>query len=180
MVGQDRAEVVETMMVVVENGWKAATDSIQELIYPTEYEPPGLPLGGPLEPDPKDLRQLGISRSLRIPSASTAFEIRSVGSNFEALAMIAPQGGEIDLQFLPQMVTLGGYEAYEDFATIGGRRHQNKWPVFVTERVTAQLSCRDGQYILAAVLTPKDDEGQIDPGRKMLVLVKCDVLVVKE
>ena len=179
MVEGDRAEVVETMMVVCRSGEKATAESIRELIYPTEYEPPGLPGSIHLKPSPQQIRQTVLRAFLRLPAAHTAFETRSVGSTFEIAPTVGVSGKVIDLRFAPQVLVLAGHEVYADYEALGGHRHQDKWPIFANLRVNTALTCRDGQYALATVLTPWDDEGQLDPSRKMMVLVKCDVLLVK-
>jgi hypothetical protein len=116
---------------------------------------------------------------LRLPTAHTAFEVRNVGSSFEIAPTVGISGKVIDLQFAPEVLVLAGYEVYAEFETPGGHRHQDKWPVFANLRVNTALTCRDGQYALATVLTPCDDEGLLDPSRKTMVLVKCDVMLVK-
>jgi hypothetical protein len=175
MVGQDRAEVVETMMVVVGSGKDAECLSNQEFIFPVAYEPPRLPTPGPVELRPDDLPRM----RLRIPLTPTAFETRNLGSTYEVTPEIAADGRTIDLHFAPELVFPAGCAVWQEFTTQGGLPHQTKMPTLITSRVTMQMTCRDGRYALAAVLTPKDDGGQLDPSRKTLVLVKCDVLEVR-
>ena len=45
--------------------------------------------------------------------------------------------------------------------------------------VNSALDCITGQNTLVAVTSPKDEEGQVDRSRKVLVFVKCDVMDVK-
>ena len=175
MVEQDRAEVVETMMVVARSGKKATNETIREFIYPTEHMPPSLPCGGPFQLPPEDVRRT----RLRIPATPTAFETRNLGSTSEVAPKLRGDGRTIDLSLAPEMVLPAGYAVQHEFTAIGGHQHQTRMPVFVTERVNTQVTCRDGRYVLVTVLTPSDEAGEIDPSRKMLVLVKCDVLVVK-
>jgi len=181
MVGQDRAEVVETMMVVARSGEKAASQSFREFIYPSDYEPSGLSGATVMQPTPDQMRKAGLRALLRIPYASPLFfETRNLGSTFEVAPNLRADNKTVDVSFAPEMVLPAGFEVYSEFKAIGGHVHQDRWPVFVTERVNTALTCRDGQYVLVTVLTPSNDEGQIDPSRKMMVLLKCDVLVVKD
>lgn len=176
MAEQDRAEVVETMMVVARSGEMATSESVQESIYPTEYEPPGW------DPPPLPaewLRMIENLARLRMPATSSAFETRNLGSTFAIAPNLGVKGKVINLNLAPERVIPAGYEVYSEFKAIGGHVHQDKWPMFVTQRVNTAVTCRDGQYVLLTVLTPSDDNGQLDPGRKLLVLVKCDVLLVK-
>ncbi|MCH7226673.1 hypothetical protein [Haloferula sp. A504] len=176
MVEVDRAEVVETMMVVCRSGERATAESIREFIYPTEYEPPGYE---PPPLPPEWIRRMNNLARLRLPTAHTAFETRNAGSTFDIAPNLGINGRIIDLQLAPEIVMLTGYEVYAEFEALGGHVHQDKWPVFTTQRTNNSLTCIDGQYVLASVLTSSDEEGEIDPSRKILVLVKCDVLVVK-
>jgi len=175
MVDQDRAEVVETMMVVGRSGKKATSESVQEFILPVAYEPPRLPTPGRTRLPPEDIVRI----RLRIPLTPTAFETRNLGSTFEAAPKLRGDGRTIDLSLAPEMVLPAGYAVHQEFTAIGGHQHQARMPIFVTERVNTAVTCRDGQYVLVTVLTPSDEAGEIDPSRKMFVLVKCDVLVVK-
>ena len=46
-------------------------------------------------------------------------------------------------------------------------------------RLNTSITCINGQYSLAGVLSPKDDKGEVDMTRKLMVFVKCDVLLMK-
>ena len=46
-------------------------------------------------------------------------------------------------------------------------------------RLNTALTCISGQYVFAAAISPKDDKGNTDRTRKVMVFVKCDVLAVK-
>lgn len=178
MVEDGRAEVVETMMVTGIGGNRATCESIREHIYPTEYEPP-VPCGGSWRPSPRESWKMAASGLLRIPTAPTAFETRNEGSTLEMAAHVGGDGETIDLRLAPEMVVLTGHAVYADFIAAGGHRHQDRWPIFATHRVNNSLTCRSGRYALATVLTPTGGDGRLDPGRKVLVLVKGDVLRVE-
>lgn len=175
-VEQDLAKVVETMMVVVQSGKKASCDSSREFIYPTEYTPPSLPCGGPTPlPEDEVLRN-----RLRIPPTPTAFETRNLGSYLEVAPTLAEDEKTIALELAPGLVIPVGYSVYSDFTTAGQLRFQHRQPVFITQRVNMELTCRSGSYVLVTVLTPSDADGQLDPSRKTMVFVRCDVVDVKE
>jgi hypothetical protein len=52
-------------------------------------------------------------------------------------------------------------------------------PKIYSMRIATAVTCKEGQYVLAAVQSPKDAEGTTDLSRKIMVFVKCDILVVK-
>lgn len=176
LVDRDEAKVTETMMIVAQSGKKASSYSNREFIYPTEYMPPSLPCGGPTSlPDDVVLRN-----RLRIPPTPTAFETRNLGSTLEIAPTLDEDGQTITLSVTPELVVPAGYSVYSDFITAGQLRFQYRHPLFITQRVKMELTCRSGSYALVTVLTPADEDGQLDPGRKTTVFVKCDVVDVKE
>lgn len=177
MVEEDRAEVVDTLMVTAHSGQKATCESIQEMIYPTEYE-----MSSHIEyvPPPAWIREMNNLARLRVPPTSTAFETRNCGSTIEVEPMISIDDQTIGLRLVPELVIPAGYVVHSEFTAIAGHQHQEKLPVFVTQRVNTSVNCRDGEYVLLSVLTPSDAAGMLDRTRKRMVFVKCDVLVVKE
>jgi len=45
--------------------------------------------------------------------------------------------------------------------------------------IYTDLTCKDGQYALAGTVSPKDAKGEIDMTRKVMIFVKCDILIVR-
>ncbi|BCX48986.1 hypothetical protein HAHE_28940 [Haloferula helveola] len=180
MVETDRAEVVETMMTVCRSGEKATVESIHEFIYPAEYEPPELPGSvGSWTPTPEELRRIQIRSLLRIPYTPPSFETRNRGTTFQVAPNLGWNDKTIDLNFAPEIVFLTGFSVHSEFTAVSGEVHQDRLPLFAKQSVNTALTCMDGQYVLVTVLTPSGDDGQLDPGRKVIVMLKCDVLVVK-
>ncbi|MCH7226672.1 hypothetical protein [Haloferula sp. A504] len=176
LVEQNQAKVVETMMVVVQSGKKASSGSNCEFIWPLVYEPPRLPTPGHFPLPPDDIRRI----RLGIPLTPTAFETRNLGSNLEIVPTVAKDGRTISLELAPELGFLAGHVAYRDFITPDQHRFQQRHPIFITQRVNVELTCRSGSYALVTVLTPSDEDGQLDPSRKTMVFVRCDVVEVKE
>ena len=52
-------------------------------------------------------------------------------------------------------------------------------PDFYVIRTSTAATCIGGQYMLISVQSPKDAQGDADMTRKVVVLMKCDVLSVK-
>jgi hypothetical protein len=46
-------------------------------------------------------------------------------------------------------------------------------PDFNAVRLNTSVTCISGQYSLAGVLSPKNDKGEVDMTRKLMVFVKC-------
>ena len=176
MVARDEAKVLETGMVVGRSGEKATVESIGEHIYPIEYEPPFLPgtfTGELLKADP-------IPSILKVPTIATSFETRNVGSTLEIATNIGANNRVIDLNFAPELVFYVGDTVHMEERDIDGAVYPNRHPLFVKQAVTTAITCIDGQYNLVTTLTPPGEDGKLDPGQKLMVFVKCDILVVKE
>jgi len=184
MVKKDEAEVLETMIVVARSGEKATSESIREFIYPTEYEPPEIPdeVNVPGEPkgkgvSPEELKWMGMLRTQFTP---TAFETRNLGGTLEVAPEIADDGKHVSLRFAPEIVWHTGNTVWAEDKDPAGNVSKVQMPQMYTLRVNTAITCIDGQYNLVAVLSPKDQDGVTDLSRKVMVFVKCDVVLVKE
>jgi hypothetical protein len=182
MVKKEQATVLETMMVVARSGEKAVSEGISEFIYPTEYEPPEIPNEVDL-PDKEGgltLEDVKGLWALRTPATPTSFETRNLGSTFEIAPLIGENGRIIDLNFAPEIVWHSGNTVWVETKDGLGNVSKIEMPRMYKLGVTTAITCIDGQYNLVAVLSPKDQEGITDFSRKVMVFVKCDIMVVKE
>jgi len=179
LVRNDEAVVVETMMVVARSGERATVGSMSERIYPAEYEPPdGLP-GSFLKGSPDAISGAYDFRPLAsLVTAPTSFETRNVGSSFEISPVIGFSNELIDVQVSPEMVRFAGYKVHQERVDHQGDLHQDKHPIFESRQLKNSVVCRDGEYVLLSTL-PSFSEGDGEE-RKLMVFLKCDVLVVKE
>lgn len=176
MVAVDEAKVLETGMVVARSGEKATVESIGEHIYPTEYEPSSWSNSG----NGGLVKPTFIPSILKVPTISRAFETRNVGHTIEVAPIIGANNRVIDLNFAPELVFYVGDTVHMEERDLDGAVYQNRHPMFVKQAVTAAITCIDGQYNLVTVLTPPGEDGKLDPEQKLMVFVKCDILVVKE
>jgi hypothetical protein len=177
MVKKDEAKIMETMVCTARSGEKALTECINEFIYPTEYEPSSfssLPTETDLTPEKVELM-----RKLRTLSTPTSYETRNLGGTFEIEPTISDDGRLIDLRFAPEFVWHTGQNVWSEEKDADGNVAKSQMPKIYTMRITTALTCREGQYVMAGILSPKDAEGATDPTRKVMVFVKCDVLTVK-
>lgn len=182
LVKTGEAQVLETMMVVARNGEKAVSEGIREFIYPTEYEPAEVPnevdlpdKKGGLTPD--DVKLLSM---LRTPATPTSFETRHLGSTLEIEPNLGADGRIIDLIFAPEIVWHTGNTIWNETKDGMGNVATIEMPLFYKLAVNTAITCIDGQYTMVAALSPKDQHGEMDFTRKVMVFVKCDVMKVKE
>lgn len=170
MVAKNEAKVLETQILCAKSGLKATTEAIHEFIYPTEYQPPVLPSVDPKKPDD----------SIPIPAGHpTAFETRNVGSTFEIEPTIGESDDYVDLNFIPELTWHTGNTVWHEGKDKDGNLFKIEMPNFCTLRLNTQLTCKDGQYVLAGTVSPKDAKGEIDMTRKVMIFVKCDILIVR-
>jgi hypothetical protein len=172
------ASILETMMVVARSGQKATSESIREFIYPTEYEPPEVPMPknkGNLTPD--DLKALWM---MATPATPTAFETKNLGSRLEVDVTISPDDGLIDLRVIPEIIWHTGNDVWVERKDGLGNVSKIEMPGFYKVSVNTAITCVPGQYNLVAALSPKDQNGVTDMTRKVMVFVKCDVEAVQK
>lgn len=168
MVEKDEAEVLETQVVVCKNGRKATNESIQEFIYPTEYEPPDIPGGHP----PK-----GRAISARKDHATPlGFETTNLGSTLEVETILTRDEKRVELRFLPEMIWHTGNTVWLETKDERGNVSKIEQPDIYKIAFNTSVTCVPAQYLMASVLSPKNAKGDADLNRKVMVFVKCDVL----
>ena len=175
MVAKNEAKVLETQLVVCKPSQKATAEAIHELIYPSEYEPTDCfpsAVGTPAQPPPQPAPQL-------LPSTPSCWDVRIVGSTLEGEPSISEGEQVIDLRFVPELIWHTGNTTWAEFKDPLGNVIKAAEPDFYTLRLNTSVFCINGQYCLAGVLSPKDAKGEVDYTRKVLVFVKCDILIVK-
>ena len=174
LVAKNEAKVLETQIVVCKSGQKATTESLHEFSYPTEYEPPS---GGKPDEKPKDFT--GGSSFPYIPATPTAFDTRNVGCNLDVEPTLSEDHKIIDVRLVPELLWHTGDKIWQEAKDTLGNVSNVKIPDFYVIRANTAVTCISGQYMLISVQSPKDAQGDTDMTRKVVVLLKCDVLSVK-
>jgi hypothetical protein len=162
-------KLLETCVVMCRSGQKATVESICEIMFPTEYEPPRIP--GQLPPPPPPRKP-----SVR-PNLFDAFETRNTGTTLEVEPTLSEDGKIIDLRLVPEIVQLIRVDTFME--------HVDKWgdassrmPVFATWRLNTGVTLMAGQFEMIGVITPKPNAPVPAVLRKLLVFVRVDVLPV--
>jgi len=181
MIEAGTAKMLETSMVIARSGQKATTESIRERIYPTEYEPWELPNTVSVDEEMKlrvaDLKMLA---NLVTPATPTAFETRNLGTTLEVEPTVDVGDRVIELRLAPEIVWEVGRSVFSERKDPLGNVATIEMPVFYALRVNTGMTVLDGHHFLAAVQSPKGDDGEVDHQRKVLVFVRCDVQVVAD
>lgn len=171
LVKRKEAKVLETQIVVARSGQKATGESIHEFIYPTEYE-----VAMPQDPKAEEKGNQTACSPLASP---TAFETRNVGSTLEIEATIGADASVVDLRFVPELVWHTGETVWAERRGPEGNVQRIQMPDFYTARLNTALACIDGQYTFAGALSPRNERGESDVSRKLMIFVKCDVIEVR-
>lgn len=175
LIKQQKASIMETMMCIAKSAERGKTQSIEEFIYATEYEPPNCPTT--VDPGAaKDAPARPVPELATGPSPS-AWDTRYVGSTLEVEPFIFEGGRIVNLRILPELVYHVGNEVWTEWQDVHGSAPV-QMPTFYTVRLDCSLTVVPGQPALAGALSPKDDKGHPDPSRKLMLFVKADVLTV--
>lgn len=165
---KDQAKILETQIVVARSGEMATTESIEEYIYPTEYDPV-------IDPPKSD----GEEKDTAFPinhCMPTAFETRNVGSTLEIEPTIGENDKMVNLRLNPEIVLHTGNVIWQEFKDQQGNVYKAEMPNFYTVRLSTAITTYTGQYYMVGALTPSDDKGKRDPSRKIMLFVKCDII----
>ncbi len=176
MVAKNEAKVLETQLVVTRSGQKGTAESIQEFIYPSEYEPPELP-SSPGDTKNQQSKLGGVFPFN--PATPTAFDTRNVGSTLEVEPTVSQDNRIVEVRVVPELIWHTGNTTWHEGKDQAGNPFKVQMPDFNTLRLNTSVTCISGQYTLAGVLSPKNDKGEVDMTRKLMIFVKCDALVVK-
>lgn len=175
LIKDNKASVRETMLCTTRSGQKATTESVEEMIYPTEYEPAELPKP-PSGDEKKDAAQVPAITTLdALGPCPTAFETRNLGPTLEIEPTVSKDGKWIDLRFAAEIVEYSGNTIWAEWKG----KHGNtpiQMPDFYTMRINTSVILAKGQPTLIGVLTPKDKSGAVDSSRKLMVFVKADII----
>ncbi len=178
LIKDGKATVVETLLCTSRSGQKATSESVEEIIYPTEYEPAELPDNIHVK-DEQDAEKAKVKlRDLATGPTPTAFDTRNVGSTLEIEPTLGADNKTIDLRFVPEIVYHVGNQVWAEWKGEHGNS-PIQMPTFYTIRTNTAVTLADGHYMLTAALSPKNKEGAPDLTRKLMVFVKADVIATQ-
>jgi hypothetical protein len=175
LVGEGKAKVVETMLVLATNGAKADTGSMEEFIYATEYEPAELPNTLQLDGKEEPAAASPVRRDFATGPTPTAFETRNLGSILNVEPQISADGKWVHVKLLAEIVHHQGNRIWAEWKGHFGNSPV-QMPDFTVQRVNTQLTLAAGRPLLVAVLSPRGTEGFPDFTRKWMVFAQADVI----
>ena len=167
MLDEGTAELVASGYTKARSGQRTKVESNDEIIYPTEFDPPEIP-------------QIATLTKAKAPSTaanSTAFDQRKVGLNFEMAPMISRDHRQVEVTIAPRLVRYLGREyTLEDRE--GLSVHNPKLvsstiyqPKFYTMSNYANVVVRDADTVLLSMNRPHGGDDKM-----VMVLLRVDIL----
>lgn len=167
--------MLEALLNQLDVGEKTSSESIFEMIYPTEYNGPELPPLAKDQLNPKPTNDI-FSDYLKLLQQTglmpVAFETRNTGTSVDlALEPVTKQPGSFDLRIVPEKVQYHGMQNH------GEKGIEAQMPLFSTVRTRITLRLTSGQWRLAAMQASIDPAtGQPTPSRRLLLFVRLDLI----
>ena len=84
------------------------------------------------------------------------------------------------MRLAPEIVWEAGKSVFSELRDPLGNLATIEMPVFYTLRTSTSLTVLNGHHFLAAVQSPKGDTGLVDPQRKVLVFVRCNIQLLAD
>jgi hypothetical protein len=171
-----QARMVDTAMIRAKAGERAIVESIGEVSYPTEYEPPDLPRSKEYEEKVRR-RMEGWAKVFpyfpMFPGGWTGeFETRNVGETLQVDFPGGPDAAKgawnMELVSRAKDIVISEYKGVNDDAK------PFVFPGFNSLDVGGATP--SSQWQLTSVVTPQTAGGQPDPSKKILVFARTDVL----
>lgn len=154
LITADKAKRIEVVYGRLTPGERASIQSVEEVIYPTEYDPPEIP-------NVITLRDTDSAKVPRTAANPTAFETRLTGVHIEVDPSIEEDSGTIRLSLAPEHVEFieRDYHVPEAAAKGGDHEQAALWmPRFYTMRVTTTIRLKPGTSALVGTFKPYEAE----------------------
>ena len=140
LIADGMADRRETSYLVTRSGQRARIDSVKEIIYPSETDPPEVPIEARIDSD---------TAKMVVPITPTAFNTRNVGITIE-LEPILWSETAIDVKIAPELSELIGWDSY------GKKEAKLEQPVFHTVKTSTSTRLIDSQPVLLSAHVPID------------------------
>jgi Flp pilus assembly secretin CpaC len=147
MLGKGSAKLVAWPILNTKSGERAVAENIDEVRYPTEFDPPTISFLPGVDPGSAVMIEPRKEGS-HLQSVPTAFETRNVGVTIEAEPVLEPDGKTIDVNVAAQDVRLKKMiTARIDMPTTSSSVTVDQ-PEFTNQKVTTSLTMKSGQRIM--------------------------------
>ena len=176
LVAHGQATMVETLAAVAVPGQYATSESIREFTYPTEFEPAEIP--SEVRSIAKEAKPALTPLAFATGPTPSAWDTRPLGATFRVEPTIDEDGHTVTVRFTPEIVCHAKNEIWVEWKHPRGDSPL-QMPVFYTLRCDTTVRTQAGKPLLVAALSPKGPGDFPDPSRKILLFVKCDILIAE-
>jgi len=155
LIGDGEAELAALLVTKAQDNDKGVAESVEEMRYGTEFDPPQLPPNTPENSAIlKDWPIIGVT--------PTSFETRNIGTTLEFQAAVKQAGRQLSITAVPQHVRFLRWTKTDAGKLANGEHLHVEQPVFHSMRDTASLLLKNGQRVLRGVHKVPDRADQME------------------
>lgn len=177
MLKNGKAKMYDVIATVGTSSIKCNSESIEEMIYPTEYEPAEIPNSVQL---PKDEvitdKTLSAIDALKTQPNPTAFEPRNVGNTFEAESYLSNDEAYVTSKIIPEFVKFCGWAKFNEETDLRGNHSDIRMPRFNVMRLSSEVNIPLGKPQFLGIHSAPSQEGPPDPNRKIIAMMRCHLI----
>jgi hypothetical protein len=155
-IDRGEATLIAWPIVWTTSGQRGESESMEELRYPTEFDPAQFTQNGARTiPRP----------SPRIPlpeGMPNAFETRNLGVTFEVSPVVSGDGASIDLRLDPRYIKCLGFRRYKLGKADSDAVGMLDQPEFFSARITTSMVVRSGEWKLIATFVVAKPEPHVE------------------
>lgn len=157
MIADGAATLVANLDLKGVAGERLTSESVEEVRYPTEFDPPQLPEGVPKEKIAEVLKNWPV-----VGITPVTFETRNVGAMLELNATVSEDGKWISADVAPQHVRLLRSEKFDAGIMPSGEHLSIEQPQFATMKNTLKMHLQPGLRTLIGVHKLPGEENKIE------------------
>lgn len=177
LVEEGTASMLDTQLITSYSSVRVRTESHVQMYYPDHFSWPTLPKDIRI-PNKDDGSTLVPGRVGWSPLPDQ-FARNEWGSILEVEPNLSKRGSRIDLRVTSSLTWHTGNTLWWERPNDMGGIDKVEMPETYKILMDTHFSLKDGTYLLAAVVTPKDGKGRPDLTRKVMIFVKANALVVE-
>ncbi|MCB1227820.1 MAG: hypothetical protein KDK99_18525 [Verrucomicrobiales bacterium] len=164
LLSSGQGTVAASATVITKSGQRASVESVDEHIYPTEFDTPN---------EDKDSKNPSSSTGVPIP---TTFEMRPVGVRLEVDPVLGADGETVDLNLAPEWIQYFGDKSQVQVPVAGSSVEAELQPRFYSIKTQTSVTLTNGGSALIGEHLPPDEEGVADSSRRILMFVSVRVI----
>lgn len=154
--GNGKAVLEEFVLLVGKIQNKSMTESNEEMIFPTEYEPPEIPLKIKNVPESPEVASFLIT-----PATPTSFDTQKMGSDLkiEFEWKVTPDTIKVNLNF--------ERAALLDFSNWGQGKSKTKMPEFAVQGINRTVFLKSGKPMMVGTMSPPKERPEKNGKRRV-------------